>query len=252
MEERIFFRLTLFILLSIAFTHCGQKNPEHGKPRSITALNDSSSEFVFGSDLPPPLSPPGPGAGTWNSESKTYDNIAIAKAAKVFLKTSPAREKYGYETAETFHHYFENTGTDFPVDLSKLLKAVPRVEKLYTAKVQRLMATTQSLEAGTYKFTSRNSTETSIERSEDENWYLAVAGFSYWISGTVEVDTDKKISATVNYHLWDRYDWDPGVTIPIPTPFGVVDVDQERVGEFHRQGLAKEFSTVAKLTINIK
>lgn len=237
--------------MSIAFSHCGQKDSERAKHLAIADLNESSSEFVFESDLPPPLTPPGPGAGPWNSESKTYDNIALAKAAKVFLKTTPAREKYGYETAETFHHYFENTGTDFPVDLSKLLKAVPRVEKLYAAKVQRLMATTQSLEAGTYKFTSRNSTETSIERSEDENWYLAVAGFSYWISGTIVVDADKKISASINYHLWDRYDWDPGVIIPIPTPFGVVDVDQERVGAFHRQGLAKEFSTVAKLTLNI-
>ena len=85
----------------------------------------------------------------------------------------------------------------------------------------------------------------SIARSESENWYLAIAGFSFWISGHIEVGATGDISGQVQFNLWDRYDWDPGTVIPISTPFGRIDIDQDRVGEFHRQGLAKEFDTRA-------
>lgn len=207
----------------------------------------ASENFRWGNTTPPELNPPGPGAGEWNSELPTLENIMLAKAAKGYLASPGAAQRYGVEAAGTFGHYFDNDGRDYSVALERLLKAVPRVANLYEVLIAELEAAAVTFLPGQYQFSMHVPRVSAIERSEDENWYLAVNGFSYWISGSIAVDDARVIGKNIVLHLWDRYDWDPGVEIPINTPLGPITVDQERVGEFHRQGLAKEFSTVAQV-----
>src|SRR5690348_14523367 len=81
------------------------------------SLDDADDVFVWDTQQAPPLSPPGPGAGPWGSEPQTPDNVMLAQAAKAYLGTSGARQRYGTEAAGSFRHYFDNDGADYPVDL---------------------------------------------------------------------------------------------------------------------------------------
>lgn len=235
--------LPAMILTALTAAGCGAAD------RRTSVLQDDHDEFfVWGTDAAPGLSA-GPGAGEWNSERPRPDNIILARSAKSYLATTDARQRYGEEAAGTFRHYFDNDGAEYAVSLPKLMTEVPRVFALYEELISRAKSAVATRSRGTHMFSMREAAVTSIDRSENENWYLAVAGFSYWVSGSLEVADDGSVGGTVTLHLWDRYDWDPGVVIPISTPFGRVDVDQDRVGEFHRQGLAKEFDTTGTVEL---
>src|SRR5690606_21145274 len=85
---------------------CGQA------PISVLRDSDTGDDevFVFGTDAPPPLIPPGPGAGVWNSERPRPDNVVLARSARLYLATPDARQRYGDEAAGSFLHYFNNDG----------------------------------------------------------------------------------------------------------------------------------------------
>jgi hypothetical protein len=239
-KQLIFSDLKLAAIIVGLFSGCGD-NISKRQSSSLASLDDAF--FVWGDTRAPELVPPGPGAGEWNSEPASPDNIFLANAAKAYLGTPGAVNRYGKEAAGSFAHYFDNNGADYYVSVEKLNKELPRINQLFLSLTESLRTAASARPSGKTTFSMAKAEVASITRQESENWYLAVAGFSYWISGEVEVSEDQKVTGTVNLHLWDKYDWDPGVIIPISTPLGVINVDQERVGEFHRQGLAKEFVT---------
>jgi hypothetical protein len=236
----------IFSAAVLMLVGCGSSDQYYKSKESRAGL------FEWGVENVPELLPPGPGAGEWNSEPARLDNVALARSAKTYLATSDARNRYGVEAAGTFLQYFENNGEDYPVDLSKLLADVPRVKALYDELLAQLKSEAVTQSEGKRLFTLKDAKVSTVDRAESENWYLAVAGFSYWISGDVDIDAEGQISGRVTLGFWDRYDWDPGVVIPIPTPFGQINVDQDRVGEFHRQGLAKEYDTIGSLDLTIR
>lgn len=232
------------LIALLAASGCGKNNES---PESVV-LEDQDSLFAWGTSAAPVLEA-GPGAGEWNSEPPRADNVLLARSALTYLGTADARRRYGEEAAGTFKHYFENDGTPYVVSLPKMLADVPRVRALFDDLITALKGAAMTRAAGSHEFSMKEALGSSIKRDESENWYLAVDGFRYWISGQLLVSADGSTSGVVTLHLWDRYDWDPGVVIPIPTPFGPIDVDQDRVGEFHRQGLAKEFDTIGSAEI---
>ncbi len=236
----------IFSLATLTLLGCGS-----AEQNSVLKVR-TSTLFEWGTQKTPELVPPGPGAGEWNSETARLDNIALARSAKTYLATGDARTRYGVEAAGTFLQYFKNDGKDYAVQLEKLVADVPRIQALYDDLLVQLKNEALTLGEGKTLFTLKDAKVSTVDRSESENWYLAVAGFSYWISGDIEIDAEGQIAGRVTLGLWDRYDWDPGVVIPIPTPFGEINVDQDRVGEFHRQGLAKEYSTVGSLDLTIR
>ena len=240
-------RITLiFSSIILCLLGCGRVE----KPSALK--NGTESLFVWGIEEAPELNPPGPGAGEWNSEPARFDNVALARSAKIYLASRDAKNRYGVEAAGTFLQYFENDGKDYHIVLSRLLADVPRVQSLYDELLVQLKNEALTQGEGKTLFTLKDAKVSTIDRAESENWYLAVAGFSYWISGDVDIDANGQISGRVTLGFWDRYDWDPGVVIPIPTPFGQINVDQDRVGEFHRQGLAKEYDSVGSLNLSVR
>jgi hypothetical protein len=208
----------------------------------------SPFDFVPGND-PPPLVPPGPGAGEWNSEPAKPQMILLARSARAYLSTPDPVTRYGEEATATFRHYFANTGEDFTIDLAKLLNEVPSVRENFQQLTNAAMAFANSCDCE--QFVSAAALVGSITREESENWFLAVNNYSYYLSARIESTDGGTRSLNLTLSFWDRYDWDPGVTIPIPTPIGVIPVDQDTVGAFHRQGLAQEFSTVGKLSFAV-
>lgn len=95
----------------------------------------------------------------------------------------------------------------------------------------------------------------SVNRYQDAksmNWYYAVNGYHAWIKGIVKIEQGKngerKYRLDYEYKMADRYNWDTGKTIEL-TAFKKririmgqrLYIDDKTMGEFHRQGLAKEF-----------
>ena len=235
-------------LALVPLVGCGE-NPS-------ASLQDQSrfqadSPFVIGTNEAPPLKAPGPGAGEWNSEPASPLNVMIARMMPGFLASPSTREQWGEEAAATFAHYFENTGDDFTVDPARLLVEVPRLDALLRDLESHIhtfaLETAAAEDEGLWLFASKEAQSDIITREESENWYLAVNAYSWYVTGRIEKTLGTEPKVEWSWHIWDRYDWDPGVRVPIDTPLGRIVLDQDRVGEFHRQGLAKEFTTVGSL-----
>jgi hypothetical protein len=75
---------------------------------------------------------------------------------------------------------------------------------------------------------------------ENQNWYYAIGGYSSWGVGKAVVSGDtahRTFSVDFEYKFYDRYNWDGGKSVTIHG----ITVTDAFMGEFHRQGLAKEY-----------
>lgn len=239
----------MLVGLALLVVSCGRGASDRSRELSRVKDQNSRLTIVIGSQQRPTLKPPGPGAGQWGSEKPTMENRMLAKVAPVYLQSPSSIQQYGVEASGTFNHYFDNDGIDFKVDASKLLQAVPRIQTLYGACKQAVFDKLKELPPGDYDFTTEQAPTDVVRREEDKNWYLAVNGFSYYVMGHAQIAQNGQVSVRGFWYLWDFYDWDPGVKVPIDTPMGTIKVDQDRIGQLHRQGLAKEFAAVGQVSL---
>lgn len=84
-------------------------------------------------------------------------------------------------------------------------------------------------------------------KAESWNWYYAVGGYSAWGKGKASVCNDE-YTLLFEYKFYDRYNWDKGKSVTI---LGITVTDAF-MGEFHRQGLAREFDMRASVKRTIK
>lgn len=229
------------VLLVVVTSACGLGPREAG-------LKSAGGDLVYiaGTQDAPELSAPGPGAGDWNSAPWTMSLWSEAQAIRAFLETGLAKEKYGREACAAFQHYFDNTGLIWTFDAGKMGDDVPHVGAIMEREVARAVDFIRGMPRGQTEFTSQFALASRVERAQSLNWYLAVADFSYYVTGRVDHDACGRgcARAEIFFHIWDRYDWDPGPVVRLNTPVGAIDVDQVHVGEFHRQGIAKEFTSL--------
>ena len=116
--------------------------------------------------------------------------------------------------------------------------------------VQR-QAKAGGLPPGRHPITSRRVQEGYNGSDENRNWYLATGGYVRWGTGTVEVlegGGNRSYSLDFEYHVYDRYNWDTGKSVTI---LGVTVTDAF-MGDFHRQGLAREFDMRGSVKKTIK
>jgi hypothetical protein len=233
-------------ILVLTLVGCGMVSE---KPyRHLDSQYDGTLPFnlVIGTRAAPELLPPGPGAGVWNSEAASFENKVLKSSAQAYLKTGNAREAHGADAVATFAHYFSNTGDDFSLDVESMRNDLPSVQELWSELAEGVLQQIAGISLSNFTFTSDAAALGHIAKEESENWYLAIAGYSYWVSGDVSTEAGQR-RVEMTLHIWDRYDWDPGVVVPINTPLGVINIDQDRVGAFHRQGLAREYDSVGSL-----
>ena len=246
------------VMLAALAGACGRDDDGSGLESA-----DGGLVYVAGTRAAPPLRAPGPGAGAWNSTPWTMTLWSEAQAIRAYLATDFARQKYGREACEAFSHYFDNTGLIWTFDAGKLGQDVPHVGAVMDREIARAAEFAREIAREitganngrtVTEFTSREALPGRVERAQSLNWYLAVADFSYYVTGRVERDACGHgcARAEIIFHVWDRYDWDPGPIVRIHTPAGPVDVDQDHVGEFHRQGIAKEFTSLGFKRFNFE
>ena len=83
--------------------------------------------------------------------------------------------------------------------------------------------------------------------AESPDWFFGIGGYTRWGKGEATISTntiDRHYEVEFVYCFYDRYNWDGGKSVH----FGNIEVTDEFMGEFHRQGLAREYDCVGSLT----
>jgi len=144
-------------------------------------------------------------------------------------------------------HYLNNSGRDFDIRLQAMIDEIKSAKTLLNIEIGMAQNFVESLPDGKYKITSGAASTAYNRKDESKNWYYAVGGYSAWGKGTAVVCEDK-YTLEFEYKFYDRYNWDVGKSV---TFLGVTITD-EFMGDFHRQGIAKEFDMFGKIKKTLK
>ena len=224
------------------------------------------SVYVLGSQ--PPTFKKDPGAGVWNSQAATIE----MKALKEVLTTSAIKSLASYfggdDAVKHLAHYLSNAGGNYTIDFAGLIREAATAKKTFDIQIAAAKAFVETLPLGKHKFTSSSgSLNHYITKGENVNWFFAVGSYTSWGKGVANVvRRSGKLSFEMDfeYHFFDRYNWDKGKSVDIPIPGysslpgiiqdqidklpnvnnGQLHVTDKFMGDFHRQGLAKEFDMI--------
>jgi peptidoglycan hydrolase-like protein with peptidoglycan-binding domain len=195
-----------------------------------------SVDYMLG--LADPPHPPDPGAGPWNSRSTEASYLALRSAiAEVLPASIPL---VGDDAVAHMWHYLNCSGRPYTIDLAGMIKEVPSAKDDYGDEVAQAKRFVEGLPVGKHDITSRNVEASYNKKFENQNWYYAIGGYKRWGTGQATVQQDPQGRSYVldyTYRFYDRYNWDGGKSV---TLFGVTITDYF-MGEFHRQGIAREF-----------
>jgi len=180
-----------------------------------------------------------PGAGIWNSKQKTMKMSALK--VEILEHLPFAYPVIGDDAVKHMYNYFDNSGLKYTIDLQDMIDDVQDAKTVYENEINNAKQFVQTLPVGTHNITSNTAAGGYNLKEKNWNWFYAVGGYSAWIKGVAKVELDKsgkrKYRLDDEYKVADRYNWDIGKKVEI---FGVTITDKF-MGEFHLQGLAKEF-----------
>ena len=178
------------------------------------------------------------GAGVWNSKPWQMGYAALKGAILDALPT--AMVVIGDDAAKHMFHYLGNSGKDYTIDLEGMVREVPSARARYEDEVAQARELVEMLPVGRHVIHSTKAENGYNRQSESRNWFFAIGGYTKWGQG---VATVKGAPGALEYELefeykfYDRYNWDAGKSVT----FAGITVTDVFMGEFHRQGLAKEF-----------
>jgi peptidoglycan hydrolase-like protein with peptidoglycan-binding domain len=215
------------------------KPPPPAKPAVVPV--PMSLDYMIGRSIPP--IPVDNGAGPWNSKSRENSYVALRDA--IVMALPHVSSTCGEDAVLHLTHFFKNTGNPLTINLAGMLDQVHSASMSYRQEVRQAQRFVEALPPGRHQITSRRVEGGYNGSGENRNWYLATGGYIRWGTATAEVmegGGNRSYSLDFEYHVFDRYNWDGGKQI---TLFGVKITD-EFMGEFHRQGLAREFDCWGK------
>lgn len=195
-----------------------------------------SVDYMLGSA--DPHRKPDSGAGPWNSQRKEASYIALGSAIVASLPVAYA--VVGGDATAHMAHYFGVSGRQYKIDLEGMVREVPSAKEVYEDEVAQAQEFAERLPLGRHSITSRKLQVGYNGQSESKNWYFAIGGYSVWGKGTVHVIEEggtRHFELDFEYQFFDRYNWDAGKSVT----FAGLTITDQFMGEFHRQGLAREF-----------
>lgn len=191
-----------------------------------------------------------PGSGAWNSKPKTQKMSILKSEIRGHLPH--AFLIIGDDAARHMNHYFKNTGKDYIIDLQDMIEDVPDAKVLYDREVTKAKRFVGTLPVGTHHIATDTTVQGYNLKMASWNWYYAVGGYSAWVKGIAKVESDssgkRKFRLDYEYKVADRYNWDNGKKVNI---FGI-KIEDSFMGEFHRQGMAREFNMVGSIKASIE
>lgn len=226
------------------------KAPDDPTVPGPVASSDSLGTAVVGTSVAEPVTPAWKpadgGAGEYDSQTAwPWDHakkVLVEAAANVMSGKWP-------DAARNLSHYLANTGEPLEQDVNRVLHDVP----LFQAKVDETKtslgedAVNRARASGaTGPVTFPISTAWTgyyIHQSESANWFYAMGGVSYSLTGQVTVypptspGGSYRYEVTTRVNLADQYNWDGGKS----TEIGPITVTDDELARLHRQGLAREY-----------
>jgi len=189
------------------------------------------------------------GAGAWNSRPKTATYCALKLQIVNILPH--AFLLIGDDAAKHMAHYFGNTGRPLKLDVESMLTDVESARVALEAEAMQAQDFVSKLPPGRHSITSRDAEGGYNEKSENWNWFFATGGYVSWGKGDVVIQagaTGREYEMDFEYKVFDRYNWDKGKQVTI---LGITVTDVF-MGEFHRQGLAREFDCSGSVRRKLK
>ena len=179
-----------------------------------------------------------PGAGAWGSKRVEMSYVALKAAILEALPT--AYFVIGDDATKHMFHYLGNSGASYTIDLDGMVHDVPSARARYEDEVAQAQEMVERLPVGTHKIHSRTAENGYNYQSENRNWFFAIGGYTKWGEGTAKVKSNAGVTEyelDFEYKFYDRYNWDAGKSVT----FAKITVTDRFMGEFHRQGLAREY-----------
>ncbi|KGN35472.1 hypothetical protein [Knoellia subterranea] len=196
---------------------------------------------------PPAWSPPDEGGGQHASEDAGIGDRLTKKAAQ--LAANALAGKWP-DASRNLSHFLGNSGEPLDQDVDSMLESSQNLSSaVETAEGDLgLLAIERAQSSGatgpvTFPI---NTAWSGVYLNDDQNWYYALNGISWNLTGQVTAyppttpggEWTYKMTTTVN--IRDRYNWDGTKSTQIG-PFTVTD---EQLAELHRKGLAQEYTAV--------
>ncbi len=186
------------------------------------------------------------GSGAFNTVPTQVSLWALKQAILEILppRGVSAAVLIGPDATKHMLHYLSAQGTTLHINLEGMIEAGSTAKAHFVNEVSQAQKFVEKLTVGRHLITSKNTESAYNYKSETTNWFYAVGGYSTWGKGiaTINEDTNGKLifSLEFEYHFYDRYNWDKGKEVNV----GPITITDEFMGDFHRQGLAREYDTV--------
>lgn len=212
--------------------------PKPYKP--LTPIPPKDRDYVLGNSDPKIV--PDMGAGIFDSESTQVSLWALKQA--ILEALPPATIFIGADAARHMLHYLSAKGSRLHINLEGMISAGSTAKAHFVNEVSQAQKFVEKLPIGTHQIASKTAESAYNYKSETKNWFYAVGGYSTWGKGLAKVEIDAAgsliYSLNFEYHFYDRYNWDKGKAVNI----GPITITDEFMGEFHRQGLAREYDAI--------
>jgi peptidoglycan hydrolase-like protein with peptidoglycan-binding domain len=197
----------------------------------------TSLDYMLGA-IEPTVTPDS-GAGPWNSRPTEASYLALRSA---IIEALPlAIPVLGDDAVAHMWHYLMGSARPYTIDLAGMLNEVPSAKDRYEDEVYQAIDFVEGLPVGSHPITSRSIETGYVHKEQNWNWYYAIAGYKRWGIGQAKValnpQGERTYSLDFTYKVQDRYNWDNGKSV---TLLGIKITDYF-MGEFHRQGIAREF-----------
>lgn len=197
----------------------------------------------------PPKAATGDGIGPYASQPASWhDKLDKAK----FVSVAVAAGAIGLVNAErNLHHYLANDGSDLAIPPEKILGGLPQLRNAVKALAQNQATAAYkrvSASGGGPGERAFSSPWKNFYATKDQSldWFFALGGFSYSVTGVVVRSGVGAGSLKYQVHIFDRYNWDAGKSVDIG-PFHFEDTE---LGNLHLKGLAREYTVRGTSGIN--
>lgn len=215
-------------------------------PPKLTPIPSSNKDYMIGTSKPSIT--PDPGAGVFNSKPTQASMWALKQSILEIIppRGSSAAVFIGYDAAINMKYYFDASGLDLHINLESMIESGPTATARFKDEVRQAQKFVETLPAGNHQICSKSAESAYNYKSESSNWFYAVGGYCTWGQGKATVSNSTKDTEYIlefEYSFFDRYNWDGGKSVTI----GPITITDDFMGEFHRQGLAKEYNMKATI-----
>jgi WXG100 family type VII secretion target len=218
---------------------------------AIKANSRSDSETGIPPAPPPPLPPAtGDGSGIHGmaADDITDDHRAVWSKMRDVAYWA---EKLGFlgfgRTGSHMLHYLRNTGDPLLVNVNHMLNDIELLRQGVDRQFQReiIPQIQENLDAlgpitEPIQFTVETNWTSDVYPNLDSerDWYYAMGGFSYSQTGLVTVSPNSDgesliVSIESQVHVFDRYNWDEGKSVTIPSADSLLGTEEGTLGFFN-------------------